>query len=358
MKDFEKIKGFFIDHLDRFVAYNVITKEEKDKETHLTEYVAKNIVRNPSVKDYFVLNFPFDSGKDLVDIDSLDSFVFDFYFIDYGDKIVIDDACRTFECGVEAYEGNGVLVQQSKKVDRYLEKNGLSWAEGSITCQTSMQTFVQDTITFVRVLQTLNNIQPYPPYILELDDAKEVVDVLTRCWVKGEKITDGKSTRKLALFDNWKNLSKGRSCAEKSYPIFDNKNKFVCLFFNQDGKVLIRKSTKEGDALYDFAIVGFILKDEWSSLVGLQREIQETFRFDFFFGEVAPVVSTIRNKVITDFYVINDYNVTIEEITNGDGKFIFDWVTKDEIVALIKSGDFGDYSLKLIEYLYEIKENS
>lgn len=353
MTDFEKIKQFFIEYTDTFVAYNVITRGQDEK--NYTDYIINNIYRNPNVKDFFALEFPFDSGKNLVHIDSLDSFVFDFYFLDYGDKIVIDDAERTCYCGVEAPEGNGVLANQKEIVEKYLTKNGFSFENYNIVKETSLETFVKDTINFIKVLQTLNNIQPSPPYILELDEAKETVDLLTRCWIGEEKFVNDSQGRKLALFDNHKNLQEKQTCSENSYPPFFNKHKFVGVFFNQDGKVLVAKNTNATCKAYDFAISDFVLDNEWSSLEGLQRAVQQTFGIDFFFGEIAPCITTLKNKVVTDYYVVNDYNVTIEQISKLGGQYLFDWLTKEEIIALIKVGDMDNYDVNLMKYLLEIK---
>ncbi len=358
MTDFEKIKQFFVEHTDKFVHYKIIDKEEKSKEGYLSDFIHKQILNNPKVKDFFAIEFPFNcDDKSLVTIDSLDSFVFDFYFLDLDNKIIITDAERTFQCGVEAYEGNGVLADKYDIVKKYLAKNNIEDGDFAISKVTTLDTFVQDTITFIKVLQTLNNIQPFPPYLLELDSAKEVVDVLTRTWVNSEKITDGKSSRKLALFDNHKRLMENQSCPEKSYPAFHNKHAFVSVFFNEEDKVLICKNLKGKKPQYDFAITDYVAEDEWYSLEALQRAIKENFGFEFWFGEVAPALTTVKDKIITDYYIIKNYNVSIEELTYDNQKIAYDWVSKDELIALVKSGDFGSYTKAFIEYVYETKDN-
>ncbi|MBE6655575.1 MAG: hypothetical protein E7609_01730 [Ruminococcaceae bacterium] len=353
MTDFEQMKQFFLQHRERLVDYNLINSNARKCEKYLPEYVYKNIIHNPDVKDFFVLNFPFDVKSGLVNVDSLDSFVFDFYFVDYGDKIVIDDAERTFDCGVESYEGNGVILAQKDVTEKYLLKNGLQYSNYAIIKQTNIQTFVQDTITFVKVLQTLNNAQPYPPYILELDDAREVVEVLTRCWIYGEKSEKDENARKLALFDNQKILQENGDCEEGAYPPFFNKHAFVGVFFNSDGKVLVRKSGTETESRYDFAIHDYVLKDECCSLVGIQRAIQQSFGFDFYFGDVAPALTTTRNRLICDFYVVRCYDVSTKQLC-GDGENTFDWMGKDDLFALLNADRFANYPVSLLECLYEL----
>lgn len=354
MTDFEKIKQFFTTHQGRFVGYNVIDSDTVKSKGFPSDYLYKHILHNEDVKDFFALEFPFDSKTGLVDIDSLDSFVFDFYFVDLGDKIVIDDAGRTFLCGVEAYEGNGVIAKHSDVTEKYLAKNGLAYVNGyGIAKQTSTATFVQDAITFVKVLQTLNNAQPYPPYILELDDANEVVDVLTRCWVKGEKLTDGKSTKRVALFDNYKQMQKHRSCPQSSYPPFFKKLRCVGVFVNSNGQVLVKRKAKCNRKPYSFAIDDFVAKDDGNSLIALQRAVHDSFGFEFWWGEFAPKVTTNAGKEICDYFVVPCFDVELTQLQHSD-KYLYQWVEKDELLTLLATNKFAThYSTTLIQYLLE-----
>ena len=353
MTDFEKIKQFFTTHQGRFVGYNVIDSDTVKSKGFPSDYLYKYILHTDDVKDFFALEFPFDSKTGLVDVDSLDSFVFDFYFVDYGDKIVIDDAGRTFLCGVEAYEGNGVIANHSDVTDNYLAKNGLSYVNGyGIAKQTSIATFVQDAITFVKVLQTLNNAQPYPPYVLELDDAKEVVDVLTRCWVKGEKLSDGKSTKRVALYDNYKSRQRGSGRAS-SYPPFYNKLRFVGVFVNSNGEVLVRKKCRCNVKPYDFAIADFVAFSDDNSLTAFQRAIHDGFGFEFWWGELAPCLTVTAHKQICDFYVVPAFDVKLCDL-KGDGKYQYLWIDKESLAKLLQNGQLAtDYSTTLIQYLLE-----
>lgn len=348
MTDFERIKRFFKEFQGRFVNYEVIDGTTRRADCSI-EYVCANIINNPSVKDFFVLYFPFESHSVLVDIDSLDSFVFEIYFINYGDKIVIHDACRTFDCGADSPEGNGVIAAHKEVVDRYLQRNGVAREVWAIVKETSLETFVQDTVTFVKVLQTMNNAQPTPPYLLELDAADKVVAVLTRCWIRKEKREMGNEGRRVAIFDNQKILQEHFTCGEQAYPWCFNKLGFVGLFFNSDGKVLVRKN-KAG--VCDFAICDYVLEDEWDSLSGLQRAIKENFGFEFSFGDVAPTLTTTRDKLICDFYAIHGYDVEIAQLCASNAN-IFAWMEKEQVRTLLKNGEFARYSASLVDYLFE-----
>lgn len=358
MSSFEKIKEFFISHANNFVCYKIISKEEKIKENHLTDYVCQEIVQNEKVQDFFVMKFPSnDENKKLITIDSCDSFVFDIYFVDYSDKIVLTDAGRTFDCCVEAFEGNEVFASQKDLMTKYLSKYEITNNLYTVEKQTTLATFISDTINFVTALQTINNAQPYPPYVLELDNAKQTRDVLSRTWIKGEKITDGSTGRLLALFDNHKNLYERQTCPENAYCEYDNKHAFVGIFFNEENKVLIKRNLKGTKPQYDFAIKDYILENESYSLEALQRAIHDNFGIEFWFGEVAPLITTIKDKVITDYYVVNNYNISINDLSFDDKEVAYDWVTLEELFVLIRSGDFCPYSETFINYVLEIKKD-
>ena len=57
MPNFESIKQFFIDHIDRFVHYKVNTKEQVIQKKYLTENICKEIINNPKVIDFFSIEF-------------------------------------------------------------------------------------------------------------------------------------------------------------------------------------------------------------------------------------------------------------------------------------------------------------
>ena len=151
----------------------------------------------------------------------------------------------------------------------------------------------------------------------------------------------------MAIFDNQKILQEHFTCGEEAYPRCFNKHGFVALFLNGDGKVLLRK---DNAASWDFAIRDYVLEEEWSSLEGLQRAIKQSFGFDFFFGDVAPSLTTTRDKLILDFYVIHGYDVETKELC-GDSAETFVWMEKEKARALLKDEAIARYPSSLIDYL-------
>ena len=205
--------------------------------------------------------------------------------------------------------------------------------------------------TFVKALQTLNGARPYPPYLLELDDAREVEDALTRCWICGEKSERCENARTLSLFDKQKVKEEHVTCEEGVYPKLSNKLAFIGAFFDSDGRVLLQKKRTQTGILYDFAIRDYVLKDEYDSLMGLQRAVRQCFGFDFYFGDLAPAVTLTQKRLILDFYVVPHYDVPTEELC-GDGKDTLEWFTREEFFDLIAANRFESYPQGLLTLLY------
>ena len=80
MTDFDKIKQFFVDHTNKYVNYKVVESNELKAQRFPDEYTVCNIFNNKQVVDFFAIEFSHISNPPLVDVESLDSFAFCFYF--------------------------------------------------------------------------------------------------------------------------------------------------------------------------------------------------------------------------------------------------------------------------------------
>ena len=188
MTDFDKIKQFFVDHTNKYVNYRVVGSDELKAQRFPDEYTASNIFAGKDVVDFFAIEFPYQSNPPLVDVESLDSFAFSFYFVDLGNKIVINDTRRTWDCGADSPEGNGVIATQLALVKDYLAERGLDFANYAITKKTTVDSFVADAINVVTAMQTLNNLQPNAPYIVSDARIDDTTQALTECWVHNKSI--------------------------------------------------------------------------------------------------------------------------------------------------------------------------
>lgn len=357
MKDFNEIKQFFIDHQNMLVEYKVISSEEKRKQTYLSDFERDFIVHDKAVKDFFVLEFPHMSNNNLYTIDSNDSFVFDFYFYTYGVTVYISDGGRSFDCGVEAYEGNCALAYHREAAKKYLEQFGIEYNTKDICKKTSIDSFIQDTINFVRALQTINNMENDPPYILDLGEGKRTNDILSRLWHQNLSIKDGEKGRSLALFSYCKDCL-NHTVREFNLQEYGYKHTVTGVFFNEEGKVLIRRNLKESkNKPYEFSVKDYVLYLEEFGLETLQRLIKDEFGFHFYFDAVAPAITITKEGIINDYFIVNKYNVLLEELKYDNTVYEYDWVTKEELMALVKAGDFGDYTETFIELIYETREH-
>ena len=188
MTEFEQIKQFFVDHANKYVNYRVVGSDELKAQRFPDEYTASNIFANKDVVDFFAIEFPYQSNPPLVDVESLDSFTFGIYFVNYGNQIVIDDTRRTWDCGADRFEGNGIIATQLPLVQQFLSKRGLDFTNYAITKKTSLDSFVADTINVVTAMQTLNNLQTTPPYFANNPHIDDTTQALTECWVNSKLI--------------------------------------------------------------------------------------------------------------------------------------------------------------------------
>lgn len=164
--DFLKIKEFFIEREDEYVFYRVKPLHYRDART--------DYCNAPRFKDGFHIEFDWRCGGDPTKygIASYDSFVFGIYCAYYGDRIEFTDFNRTWECGVEAYEGTGLFARHFDEVEAMLKRHGYGFSteQGCPTViqkATSTETFARDAIELVRVMLLINCITDEPPYINE-----------------------------------------------------------------------------------------------------------------------------------------------------------------------------------------------
>lgn len=180
--DFLKIKDFFIKRQDEYVFYRVKPLHHGD--------VFSDYCRPPYFKDGFYIEFDWrfeDPTK--YAIDSYDSFVFGIYCTYHGDRIVLSDYNRTWECGVEAYEGTGLFGQHFDEVEALIKRHGYDFAkergcETVIQKVTSNETFARDAIELIRIMLLINRITDEPPYVNE-DDPSVLCDIsaLEKSWL-------------------------------------------------------------------------------------------------------------------------------------------------------------------------------
>lgn len=181
--DFLKIKEFFTERQREYVLYNVKPLSYGDA---YSDYCTIERFR-----DGFSLEFPWDAEDypELCAIDPYDSFSFGIYCMYYGDRIELSDCNRTWECGVEAYEGTGLASTHYDEMAEYISKHGFALGGheklGTVIKKvTGIDSFVRDAIELIRVMLTVNRIDEEPPYLHE-DNPYVLQDVaaLEQSWL-------------------------------------------------------------------------------------------------------------------------------------------------------------------------------
>lgn len=189
-EDFYKMKRFFEDRKNNFVIYDVNNKDSSRYSHYFTP---------PKYEDIFYLEFDagyFNARDDKYYIDPYDSFVFGMQFVNYGDRIEVTDYNRSFECGVEEAEGNGLMAKHFDKVQKVVNAHGLELKElisngTEIRKITSLNTFVLDAIKLIKVMLMINYMKDTYPYISGNKNIWEDIRALKQSWgikVKKSKV--------------------------------------------------------------------------------------------------------------------------------------------------------------------------
>lgn len=131
----------------------------------------------------------------------------------------------------------------------------------------------------------------------------------------------------------------------------------VCIF-NSDGEMLIqqRQPFKEGwPNLWDVTVGGSAVSGD-TSQTAARRELFEEIGLDVDFGRIRPHLTINFERGFDDIYLIEN-NVELqtlklqyEEVQNVK------WASREEILAMIKNGEFIPYYESLIHLLFDIRK--
>lgn len=130
----------------------------------------------------------------------------------------------------------------------------------------------------------------------------------------------------------------------------------ICIF-NTKGEMLIqqRQPFKEGwSNLWDISVGGSVVAGE-SSQTGAERELAEELGVTADLQDTAPALTVTFDVGFDDIYIltrdldIGDLRLQYEEVQAAK------WATKEEILAMIDSGQFIPYHKSLIELLFFLR---
>ncbi len=180
--EFLKMKEFFTEREDEYAVYRVKRLGFGDARSDYCD--------TDRFRDGFHIEFDWRTDDPTrYGIESYDSFVFGIYCAYYGDRIEFTDFNRTWECGVEAYEGTSLMAEHFDEVESFINKHGYCFSDknrqGTVIHKvTSPETFVRDAIELVRVMLTINCIDDTAPYVHEDNtDVLHDIAALEQSWL-------------------------------------------------------------------------------------------------------------------------------------------------------------------------------
>ena len=132
------------------------------------------------------------------------------------------------------------------------------------------------------------------------------------------------------------------------------------IIFNSKGEMLIqqRSSNKSSNAnMWDFSVGGCVVAGE-TPLQGAQREVFEELGVSVEFERKIPGFTIVFKHKFDDFYIINK-DIDIKDIVlQKDEVQAVKWVSKEEVLNLLRNGEFIKYKEGLIEFIYSFKDKN
>lgn len=133
----------------------------------------------------------------------------------------------------------------------------------------------------------------------------------------------------------------------------------VCIF-NSAGEMLIQKRSPLKNAwsgLWDFSLGGAVQAGETSAQAA-QRELSEELGLSFDFSNLRPKFTFNFASGFDDVYVLflnpdlKDLHLQADEVSEVK------WAVKEEIHRIINTGEFIKYHHSVIDFLFEVRDET
>ena len=132
----------------------------------------------------------------------------------------------------------------------------------------------------------------------------------------------------------------------------------VCLFDSQ-GRLLIQKRTagkRVWPEMWDVSVGGGVDAGE-TSRQGAEREFREELGFPLDLTGLRPSVTVNFPEGFDDFYIVNrDLDETKLALQKEEVSAVR-WVTLEELLAMVKSGEFIPYPDGFLEFLFSMRDS-
>lgn len=130
------------------------------------------------------------------------------------------------------------------------------------------------------------------------------------------------------------------------------------IVFNGKGQMLIQQRAGDRPShpnKWDFSVGGSVVSGETSSQ-GATRELKEELGLNMDLSNILPNFTINFEKGFNDFYII-DYDIDEKEINfQREEVQAVKWADKNEIISLIRSGEFIEFRESLVELLFSFRD--
>ena len=140
----------------------------------------------------------------------------------------------------------------------------------------------------------------------------------------------------------------------------ENRYRFVVhvIVFNNEGKMLIQQRASDRSShanKWDFSVGGSVVAGETSSQ-GATRELLEELGIDVNLEGKQANFTINFEKGFDDYYFI-DYDIDAKDVVfQKEEVQAVKWADKDEIISLIRSGEFIEFRESLVDLMFSFRD--
>lgn len=252
------------------------------------------------------------------------------------------------------YEQKNILPKTSE----YLNRNYVEIVDNKLLKHTSEKDFIWDTINFLKVLLTLNQISQNPPCVIEDENVFEIKEDLIKTWILNKKLKQKTEGEVIDLYDNDRQLLKEKEIRGNNLKQKNNRLTVHIVFFNSKNEMLIQKRTttkRVFPGLWDVSVGGGVLAGETSEQA-MKREIEEELGIKFDHEYFRPQLTINFRNGFDDYYLIKDFDVELSTLSYQKEEVEkLMWADKETVLKFIENNEFIPYEKEFISVLFELK---
>lgn len=252
------------------------------------------------------------------------------------------------------YEQKNILPKTSE----YLNRNYVEIVDNKLLKHTSEKEFIWDTINFLKVLLTLNQISQNLPCVIEDENIFEFKEDLVKTWILNKKLKQKTEGEVVDLYDNDRQLLTQKGIRGNTLEKGTNRLTVHIVFFNSKNQMLIQKRTttkKVFPNLWDVSVGGGVLEGETSEQA-MKREVEEELGVKFDHEYFRPQLTINFRNGFDDYYLIKDFDVELSTLSYQKEEVEkLMWADKETVLKFIENNEFIPYEKEFISVLFELK---